>query len=346
MASGPGVEIRPLPESVDPTLLVTLTIEFQYGYQVPLRVEGALYSEDKKLLCELVMLPDSSNAGRDAILPRPESNQPQQRRAFLFAARLSDRAIETVLRCRDSNKKKDIILRVSSLLTYFRPTFSVSHLNTLRVDSAKWGNVMGVRKPGWTDPRFVYWEPTERNAEGTDVNLVTLESTTSGVGFGEFAREVQNFSVTIPSSDWVQDFLPVFGLGRFLTLDLPIPEPASELDEKLERAVQALSKMDFDIQKGEWADCVEDSRPVWDLLKTENPPVESLITQSFPGEAGTDLLAAVRKLFTFVSTFVKPLDRDKTRLNPVTIPQKEEAYFVYSTSVTVVNLVAQKLRKK
>ena len=205
---------------------------------------------------------------------------------------------------------------------------------------------MGVRKPGWTDPRFVYWEPTERNAEGVDMDLVALGMTYSGVGFGEFAREVQNFDVTISSSDWVHDFLPVFGLGRFLTLDLPIPEPASELDEKLERAVQALSKMDSDIQRGEWADCVEDSRPVWDLLKTENPPVKSLITQAFPGEAGTDLLAAVRKLFTFVSTFVKPLDRDKTRLNPVTIPQKEEAYFVYSTSVTVVNLVAQKLRKK
>ncbi|GAI27153.1 unnamed protein product, partial [marine sediment metagenome] len=50
-------------------------------------------------------------------------------------------------------------------------------------------------------------------------------------------------------------------------------------------------------------------------------------------------------LFDYSSKFLHKLDRDRRTIPPEINAEKEDAYLVYTLSVTLVNLLTQKVRK-
>lgn len=305
------LSVKPHPSSVNPALRIELVWEYQDRYVVPLRAEGQVKSERGQLVGHLVSSAVPENAFKTGILPQSQ-NPTQQKRKVLFDCLLSHRALEHILDCRDSNPRGDVVLNVDLILWTLNPVFRV-----------------GPQMAGSAEIPFF---------AGT---------TAWGSGFGTLNSEVATGSLTIYSSQWTTDYAPAFGIGRFFTVELPDPRPAKPPSEtsfggRLTRAVAALDKMERDVRAGHWTDCVEDSRPVMELLQTPSEVKALLLADGLSEPAADELLKVIDGEFYFASKFIHELTTNKKDLSPPLTAKKEDAYFVYATAVSIVNLLGRK----
>jgi hypothetical protein len=309
------VTVKPAPDTADPTLRLELGIEYQHRYRVPLRLAGQVKSELGVLVGDLIVAAIPANGGKFPVLPRSTQNEPVQRWAVTGDCRLSPMAVWELLRAREANSKKDVILELALLFTTLQPSYRL------------------VGLPGANQPD----------------TTVAVEMTSQGPGIGEVATELVTLRVVIHSSDWAHDYAPAFGVGRFTVVELPVldaPVAAGHtLSEKLARAAGAVSEMTGDIRAGDWTDCVEHSRSVMELLKTSRADVKALLVQDGLSDAAAeDLLNSVQAGFDFASKFIHEAGPDR-KLNPALVARKEDAYYVYAASTGLVDLVARKVAR-
>ncbi|MBI4337853.1 MAG: hypothetical protein HY683_08525 [Chloroflexi bacterium] len=154
-------------------------------------------------------------------------------------------------------------------------------------------------------------------------------------------------NLTIASSDWVHDFAPTLGIGRFLVAELPVFEkspPAGQLGQRLTKAVEAMREMREKLQDGEWDEVVEKARPVVELLKHNDFRdflAEKLV---YPQDAVDELWKSLDALFQFTSKFHHPTTKQGAVRQTLTAT-KEDAYLVYSLSLGLANLIGRKVAK-
>lgn len=345
------VKVKPHSSAADPTLRVEITREYQQIYNVPLDIRGTVSAEDGSVVGELSLAPTPENGSKDGILPNPKTNVGNVRRTYFFNCRLTPLGLERLLDCRDRNQRKDVILNLSFLVTSLRPHFSTTGLTTVKIEDPRRLGQIGVPTPGGNTVRLVFhaWDlPNQENL--ADLPPLAMGTSEWGPAIGTYQREIETHTHTVRSSDWVQDFSPAFGIGRFITVELPDPiqlkPKASGFGARLSRAASALEPMRHDIEEGEWTQCVEHSRPVVELLKDESAVKSILVGDGLSEEAGEDILKSIRGLFDFDSKFLKQLDREKRDVNPVLRAQKEDAYLVYAEVVCLVNLLAKKMARQ
>ena len=159
----------------------------------------------------------------------------------------------------------------------------------------------------------------------------------------------------IASSDWVQDYLPIFGKGNYIVLEIPTPDltnGSNFTETKINSAIEAIPKMKKEFLEGEWGEVIEKSRPIWELVKEKdiknkeaNALREYLVRSGFSEEAVTNLLSSFYELFHFTSKFLHKIDPSGKQLNPEIIASKEDAYLIYSLSINIIHLIAKKINK-
>jgi asparagine synthetase B (glutamine-hydrolysing) len=66
------------------------------------------------------------------------------------------------------------------------------------------------------------------------------------------------------------------------------------------------------------------------------------VSDGLSDAAADDLLKSIRGAFDFASKFIKKIDRDAGGVSPALVAKKEDAMFVYSNALTLVNLLAAK----
>jgi hypothetical protein len=160
--------------------------------------------------------------------------------------------------------------------------------------------------------------------------------------------------IVIPSSDWTHDFLPAFGKGKYIVLEIPQPDitnGSSLVNEKINIAINSIPKMQKELLSGEWSEVIEKSRPIWELVNekaSDSTPTELhdyLSRSGLSDDAIGHFTKSISELFQFSSKFIHRMDKSGKNINPEIIASKEDAYLIYSLCLNVVNLITCKIKK-
>lgn len=162
--------------------------------------------------------------------------------------------------------------------------------------------------------------------------------------------------VSIEQSDWVANFAPKLGIGKFLLLELSIAQnDVTDFWKELTDLLKSnILEMERCIRLGEWKKAIEYSRQFFDGLniknnRNTNAPFENklkevLLAEQHNDEGINDLLKAIKSLFDFTSKYVHPKDRSGL-VKPYPNAGKEDAYLVYTLSIGLFNLITTKIQK-
>ncbi len=165
----------------------------------------------------------------------------------------------------------------------------------------------------------------------------------------------ENLQLTIKSSDWVQEFAPVLGLGNFLVMELPIinqeevkisSDTFSDLCKKINDASGKLNNIKSLLIKGEWNRVVEDSRQIWESLQKSG---DTIIPQLISTTTGIDkdkskqIKEAIDRIYGYASDLHHSVDSDNN-IKLVYTGDKSDAYMMYTLLVSFVNLISYKLK--
>lgn len=162
-------------------------------------------------------------------------------------------------------------------------------------------------------------------------------------------------SIIIFQSDWVKRFSSYLGIGKFILLELKIPDEIS-VDgiwlQLYERLTRNLKEMEKALKNGDWQNVMSISRKFYENIKFgDKKPSHVKFREQFDlimkNQGHTDegiqnLYDAIKNLFSFTSKYVH--DKDTAgNLNPIVICTKEDAYLVYSLSVGLLSLIGKKI---
>lgn len=163
----------------------------------------------------------------------------------------------------------------------------------------------------------------------------------------------------IKQSDWVQNFAPLLGIGKFLLLELQIPENKNvnefwkTMYAKLSDNVQA---MEISIRSGDWYKTMTIARRYFESIKFGDKnkagtikfreEFDSLMFQDDHGKEGVQkLYDAIWNLFEFFSKYIHETDKEGNH-QALPIATKEDAYFAYTLAVGLLNLIGKKLSEE
>lgn len=340
-------KLKPLSDFVEPAIEFPLKIKCN-SFESLLSIEGTLLAEDGKILAGMSEKVENRGreigkigargSGRDKDLEIENSVD------IPLVALLSKGAINHIDDVRDRNRKNDVAftlqLRVRSLDS--RALIPPLH----QVTPGAIGPPLRERLETMGQHSLITYK-YERDYTPSEGNLWLISGEGAPI-FLEIRDVPQQIPIEIAASDWVQDFVPQLGIGRFVIAELPLPSPAAVGDEfakRLNEAIKALSEMEEKVKEGEWNEVIEKSRPVFELLTTSKDMIKALLTEGkgYSEEATSALTAGVGSLFDYGSKFVKKTK--KGELLPKINAEKEDAYLVYALSVNLVNLLTQKVRK-
>ena len=337
IASSPVAEV--VSNTVEPTIGFRLTVALD-PFEGLLGVEGELTSADGNThISVLRESPKPTGQAQDISASKHWDSGSQRNEKQLdisLVAPLSHRAVGYLESEREKNPRKDVLLSLRLNLKVLRSRTTVLPTNLGRHGSQSGVDALTVPKDtrGWSTGKVNQWV---LSGEGSEVFLHLY---TQGIGGGQT-------DVRIPAEDWRHDFAPALGIGRFVVAELPVPEAAAltgEVAERINTAIESLGKMREELQQGEWDEVVKAARPVAELLR--NKIVWDWLQKKlgYPEDAIPEFQKAVSGTFDFAAKALHPTDRSGALRQPVAAA-KEDAYLVYSLSVGLVNLLAQKMKK-
>jgi hypothetical protein len=148
------------------------------------------------------------------------------------------------------------------------------------------------------------------------------------------------------------------GIGDFFLLEMEAPITgaiAQEWRAFFDRSLQRVHDMREAIQHQDWQKAMFYARMFYENLKfneqragskTLKDQLRLLFAQEQHGEEGFEaLFKGISNFFNYTSKFIHDKDR-AGGLNPVPIAAKEDAYFVYTLAIGLLQIIRKKLRPK
>lgn len=324
-------------DSIDPEIGFTVTLSLD-PLEALVSIEGDLISNAGMLLGPLQHRPNkeltkaiNAERGWDSDQRRNRENVD-----FLLVARLSNPGVEHLVECRDKHERRDLWLKLRIFLTRIHSpsiVFPVSvtqssptapereNLVTTPIDLRRWGS-------------------------GNSNNWLI-----SGRNSSEFLRvetQIQELEFRIPAEDWRLDFAPTLGIGKHVIAELPVAAlPKSidgELSERLGRCIESLRKMEGEFRQGEWEEVVKGARPIAELMRANDFWSVFQARLGYPADAAEEFRRIVNSIFQFTSKPLHETQHTGDLRQQISIG-KEDAYLVFSVSVSLINLVLRKIAK-
>ncbi|MDI1233827.1 MAG: hypothetical protein PSX81_06075 [bacterium] len=173
-----------------------------------------------------------------------------------------------------------------------------------------------------------------------------------------FQKNIDSDSFEIPQSEWVKKYAPKLDVGRFLLLELKLPESkkVSTLWEKLyENLLESIAKMEKANSEGNWKGTIIEARQFLENIKfgdTSKPAHKKfrdefsklMLNDVHTQEGIDDFLKSIQMMFNFASKYIHGKDKDGN-LKPIPNYTKEDAYFFYVFSIGIMNFIGQKISK-
>jgi hypothetical protein len=308
------IKAKPVENSINPEMMFEIEITIQKGYEVPLEIAGCILSEDNMKIANIYETINEPNRSLE-LSAGDQKYKEREKLTIKVIAPLNNKAldhIETLRELREKNPKGDVILSMDFFVKTLYSRTNLSHISSQQAD-------MGI---------------LSGDVRGGKATFIEIQN--------RYFKE----KVTIPSSDWINDYCPVFKIGKFIVFECWLPDVvgSGDIAKKLEKSIDAIKKMEEDLIKGEWNQVIEDSRAVGELLKNQDEIKDLLIRDGYTEPAFADLNESLKKLFDYSSKFHHKLDKEK-KIMPEIKASKEDAYLIYSVSMSIVNLISKKMQR-
>jgi hypothetical protein len=342
-------ESKPLENSIEPAIQFCLQLTYN-NLEVPIALRGLILAEDGKILTTLSDTIKTGTANKDIGRIGAEGTvkdhdiRRESTQDMSLIATLSSKALDYIDNLRNKDTKSDVKLKLLLRTRILKSNAVIAPLHSRAFGEV--GPPLRERLEAWGGEALVTYG-YKRDYAPEVGNLWAISGSNDAV-FLTIADWEQEIPVTIYSSNWIHDFAPQLGMGRFVLAELAIPTPIpikGKHSKRVDKAFEALKKMEKEVREGEWTEAIEKSRPVAELLREEDL-VKSLLTKhGYHEDAANSLITAIKGLFEYGSKFLHKVARDGTTIPPVTKAEKEDAYLTYTVSTALVNLLTQKARK-
>ena len=176
-----------------------------------------------------------------------------------------------------------------------------------------------------------------------------------GSGVEQFKNVEAFYDVNISGNDWLMKYSPKLGGGKFMIVELPLPEFESIeqfWDDYIKEGIEILNNLKAKIDKSEWTEVIVKSREFFEIFRFKKNGDEiikfkELLCMNNLTENDVDgFLKALDNLFQYASKFIHVKEKGTDEIRLKAIAYKEDAYFVYSLSLSIMNIILSRLRKR
>ncbi len=345
------VAVEPFDKSIVPGICVTVEHEYEENV-VAVVTSGYAVAADRKIVGDLVPLAAEIPASQersdtlwqyapDSVSAQARRQQTQLQQEYFCA--LGGRTLEHLENLRLTDPKKDV--HISFILTSI----------FTRVD-VKMGDFAQGQNMGGNNFSVIssYGQGNRSNS-----NLRILVGPEQRLF--EVRRLASKLSHIIKASDWIHDFAPTLGLGRFLVVEILQPDVASieasalagevkEFLDRLDRAGGILGQMGKDLKGGEWREVVRKSREFWELFHQESNQlhvrdfIKRLVTETtgIEDDKSGNMVQGISRLYGYASDLLHPVGGSGVK--EVFVGGKEDAYLSYSLAASFLNVLVSKFK--
>ncbi len=306
--------------ALEPTLTVQAAIEYYRDLEVPLYISGKLLTPDGKIVAYLHEHQISREVKLDLSLLKKDAkediyksgNKYQGSYWATLTLPLSQKAIEHIEAEREKNNEKSVVLCFDFILKWMELPIEATMLGAIQ-----------------------------------HYNL----------SFATIVCKHINSSFTIKQSDWVKKYSPALGIGNFVLLEYAIPdkhEVSKDWSQLYERSYLRMQEMESAIRQGDWQRAMFAGRQFFENLKIgdkkpNHKNFEDQLRELFKNDKHDDegfdeFLNGIKSFFNFTSKYIHDKDRH-AQLKAVPVPTKEDAYFIFSLSIGLLNIIGKKINK-
>lgn len=309
------------PNSILPSLLVSIEVSHYYNMEALLSISGTLRSGIGVTIAHLSEY--HSPSGRDIDLK-------------IFDQRKTDEIYSG-----GSKYRSSFYITLTASLT----PRAIQHIEEVREQTGEklvsFG--FGIVSRIITLP----YKPASAGGPQTDQTLVKIES-----------KAISLDQYKISQSDWINSYAKLLGIGNYLLLELNIPskheveEPWSDLYDRLRLR---LSEIEIANREGDWQKAMIASRQFYENLDFKEKRLkkdkefrdafqELFVKDKHSLEGFQNFMTGINSFFNFTSKYFHDKDNKDGSFNPVPNPTKEDAYFVYALALGLLNIIGRKLK--
>lgn len=307
------------PKELEPTLSIRLHIEHDSTGMAFYDYSGELWLKDMKL-CRLSMSQPSflTENHRENKL-RVKNHESSSKTSFNVSleAILTPKILEYIDTERLKDPKGEIHITIRIEGRYFESNFRVKPSKNMH------------HSQGGDYPAFFL------NDNENDT-LLYLRGDTSHLPY------------TISQATWLHDFLPQFGMGKHLIYEIPKPDLdklEGEMKVRIEEAFNSLAAMEKAKNRGEWNDVIEKARPLLELVRKKEMVKKAFENAGFPEDSIGMFMGMLDNGFQYSAKFIHKVDLDGKTIRPEIPAQKEDALFIYSMAINILNTLLKKVNR-
>ncbi len=338
--------VQAAPNSLNPELIFDVKLSYQKQVEIPLEINGFLFSADGKKIANMHSIISDERKGLLELAASDSGPRQDGKLQIQVIAPLTEKAVDHLHTLRGKHPKGDVILDLRIFVKTLQSEANLSHLYLMETSDLPPSFPAKYKQEG-NKAKLVYsaWKGGFRSEY---TNMWIISGNNSPV-FLKMRKDELKLKVTISSSDWVHDCAPAFQIGKFSVIEFYLPDytPGSEtIEERLNEAIKAVKKMEEDIIQGDWNQVIADSRTVAELLRNQAEFEDLFMRDGYTPEAFTRLNNSINEMFQFSSKFIHKLDQSKEKkIMPDIKPSKEDAYLIHALSISLVNLVSKKMQR-
>jgi hypothetical protein len=330
----------PFTKHIQPAIAIDVELRFS-DKQIPVEVGGRIEAGDGTILGHLheYAAKESPDKRRRKVYASNsyDEGKDSSYKTTLYSP-IGRQGVEYLDQLRDETKKNALLLNLVIVAEVLESNTKISSMHRVSFSDA------GVEEPD----EIQNYDKSSLIAYGYDRDInpshneMWILSGGGGADFLHVSKQVESeISYRIPSRDWTDDFLPEFGFGGRLIVDIPDPSDFhnEDIGEGLVEAYKELEKAEAELQRGEWRSVVSHMLGVYDTIKDEE--LWSLQESGYTEEAEGGLTGLQSNFNDFLGKFRHRRGKGGN-LQDKTEPHREDAYFMYSMMAGLVQLLAKK----
>jgi|SRR5579871_1435031 len=315
--------VEAIEKAVNPTFKFSFQVETDAAREVVMSAAGSLYFPSDTLLAPLFETPEhdqlefplQASPATGAIKPTS--------RWLRMGAQLSHRDIDYIESHRAKDRRGDVVLTVRL------------RVSTLVSTAESWlAEVVGGSQ---NQPAQIV------HAKHSTGKAILREDPQKGFLLERTAAFDKQHRIS--GTDWLHDFAPRLGLGRFAVVEIPVISSPTGLGERMQKATDAADAAEKALRSGEWDDACRDLRGVWEAFRDYDFIKDVVKRDGYTEEAAKLLDDAFKSLFNLASKFGHVLDKDRKTVLPELHAKREDAQTLYFLARSALDLIARKAKR-
>jgi hypothetical protein len=326
--------------SIEKELLFTFEVNKIKDTYIPLRFWAELYSEDNKKIGNLFDNNSPRNYNLNVNAAGTTNGGPRNLDfEITFSCYLGEKAINHIekYRLNEKNQTKDIVFKIKMEVLIQRTNITVSNLHL----------APGELLYGKEASKVIYRQEQYNNPTLYDAWFLSGQGSPNIFTYTRASQDIPDIKIDLMT--WVNNFTKYLGIGEVLVLELIQPDKtvfSKDIVERYEKAQAALVEMKKQFGYGEWKQAIIAIRPVFELFKNFDDFKQLLIDGGYTESTYIALKKSIDGYFGLISKFYHGLEENKVDVNPDIQAYTEDAYFAYSYSVSLMNIISQKIKRK